>query len=42
MTAVMRRCALLIVLLIFVLVGCASDRDRQWYKPNVNYTVEQF
>jgi len=42
MTAVMRRCALLFVLLTFVLFGCSSDRDRQWYKPNVNYTVDEF
>jgi hypothetical protein len=24
------------------LVGCSTERDRQWYKPNTNYTVDDF
>lgn len=25
-----------------LLVGCSSERDRQWYKPAANYTIEEF
>jgi hypothetical protein len=25
-----------------LLVGCSSERDRQWYKPATNYTTEEF
>ena len=42
MTAVIRQWCLLIVVASGLLVGCSSERDRQWYKPNVNYTVDEF
>ena len=42
MTAVIRQWGLLLVVASTLLVGCSSDRDRQWYKPNVNYTVDEF
>jgi uncharacterized protein YcfL len=42
MTAVIRKWCLLIVVVSGVLVGCSSERDRQWYKPNTNYTVDEF
>ena len=43
MSAVIRRwCLLLLVVATGLLIGCSSERERQWYKPNVNYTVEEF
>jgi hypothetical protein len=42
MSAVIRRWCLLLVVATGLLIGCSSERDRQWYKPNVNYTVEEF
>ncbi|HEX5529473.1 MAG TPA: hypothetical protein VFZ82_07935 [Methylomirabilota bacterium] len=42
MTAVIRQWGLLLVVASTLLIGCSSDRDRQWYKPNVNYTVDEF
>jgi len=43
MTAIMRISALLLAwLVVTLLTGCSSERDRQWYKPNVNYTVDDF
>ena len=42
MTAVIRPWCLLLVVASGLLVGCGSDRDRQWYKPNANYTVDEF
>ena len=42
MTAVIRRWWLLTLVASSVLVGCSSERDRQWYKPNANYTVDEF
>jgi hypothetical protein len=42
MSAVIRQWCLLIVVASGVLVGCSSERDRQWYKPNVNYSVGDF
>lgn len=42
MTAVIRRWCLLLVVATGLLIGCSSERDRQWYKPNVNYTVDDF
>ena len=42
MAAVIRQWCLLIVVASGLLVGCSSERDRQWYKPNVNYTVDDF
>ena len=43
MSAVIRRwCLLLLVVATGLLIGCSSERDRQWYKPNVNYTAADF
>jgi uncharacterized protein YcfL len=41
-TRVIRQCCLLAVVASFLLVGCSSERDWQWYKPNTNYTVAEF
>ncbi|HEY7040773.1 MAG TPA: hypothetical protein VID28_18050 [Methylomirabilota bacterium] len=27
---------------ILSLVGCSTERDRQWYKPSAAYTVDEF
>lgn len=42
MTAVIRQWCFLLVVASSLLVGCSSEQDRQWYKPNVNYTVDEF
>jgi len=42
MTAVIRQWCLLLVVASGLLVRCSSEQDRQWYKPNVNYTVDEF
>jgi hypothetical protein len=42
MPRVIRQCSLLVVVVPLLLVGCSSERDRQWYKPGVNYTVTEF
>ncbi|HKW91822.1 MAG TPA: hypothetical protein VJX92_07980 [Methylomirabilota bacterium] len=43
MSAVIPRgCLLFLLVSSVVLVGCSSERDRQWYKPGVNYTVAEF
>ncbi len=44
MARVIRECSLLLLLVVapLLLVGCSSERDRQWYKPGVNYTVAEF
>jgi hypothetical protein len=42
MTAVIGQWCLLLVVASGLLVGCSSERDRQWYKPNANYTVDEF
>jgi hypothetical protein len=42
MTVVIRQWGLLLVVASTLLIGCSSDRDRQWYKPNANYTVDEF
>ena len=43
MTAMPRRYWLaLIVAASLMPAGCSSERDRQWYKPGVNYTVTEF
>jgi hypothetical protein len=34
--------SLLLMLTSSIVVGCSSERDRQWYKPAVNYTTEEF
>jgi hypothetical protein len=42
MTAVTGWYRLLLAIACLALVGCSSDRDKQWYKPNTNYTVAEF
>lgn len=42
MTAVIRQWCLVLAVASSLLVGCSSERDRQWYKPNANYTVDEF
>ena len=43
MSAVIPRgCLLFLLVFPVVLVGCSSERDRQWYKPGVNYTIAEF
>ena len=42
MAAVIRQWCLLLTVASSLLVGCSSERDRQWYKPNANYTVDEF
>lgn len=42
MSAVIRQWCLLLAVVSSLLVGCSSERDRQWYKPNANYTVDEF
>jgi hypothetical protein len=32
----------LLVVASVVLVGCSTERERQWYKPGVNYTIAEF
>lgn len=27
---------------LLALAGCGSGEEKQWYKPNVNYTVAEF
>jgi putative hydrolase of the HAD superfamily len=39
---VLRQWGLLLVIASGLLVGCSSERDRQWYKPAANYTTEEF
>ena len=39
----MRRwCLVLVAVASLVPLGCSSERERQWYKPGVNYTVAEF
>ena len=33
---------LLLIAASLLPVGCSSERDRQWSKPGVNYTVSEF
>src|SRR4026207_914653 len=42
MTLMIGRNCLLVIATTLSLVGCSTERDRQWYKPNVNYTVDEF
>ena len=42
MAAVTRRYRLFLAIGLLSLVGCSSDRDKQWYKPNTSYTVAEF
>ncbi len=41
MNAVARRIVLL-ALTVLSLTACASDPEKQWYKPGGNYTVAEF
>jgi uncharacterized lipoprotein YmbA len=41
MSVVIRRCLLFLVV-AGGLAACASAPERQWYKPNENYTVAEF
>ncbi|MGH7366961.1 MAG: hypothetical protein ACREKQ_11315 [Candidatus Rokuibacteriota bacterium] len=36
------RCYVLVAVASLILVGCSSERDRQWYKPASDYTVAEF
>jgi hypothetical protein len=42
MACMIGRNCLLVIATIVSLVGCSSERDRQWYKPSANYTVDEF
>ena len=42
MTPMIRRWCLLVIATAGLVVGCSSERDRQWYKPATNYTTEEF
>ena len=42
MTPMIRRWCLLLIATTGLVVGCSSERDRQWYKPATNYTTEEF
>lgn len=42
MTAVIGRWCLALLAASCILVGCSSERDRQWYKPGASYTVQDF
>jgi hypothetical protein len=33
---------LLAVVVAFIMIGCGSEQDRQWFKPDGNYTVAEF
>ena len=38
----MKRLIALLPLAVLILAGCSTEPDRQWYKPNVNYTTADF
>ncbi len=38
----MRRLTLLLTAASLVLAACSSGSDKQWYKPNANYTAADF
>ena len=42
MARMIGRSCVLVVLAALTLIGCSSERDRQWYKPASNYTVAEF
>jgi len=42
MTPMIGRNCLLVIATMLSLVGCSTERDRQWYKPSANYTVDEF
>jgi hypothetical protein len=37
-----KRLTVLLPLIVLVLWGCGSATDKQWYKPNVDYTAAEF
>lgn len=41
MSDVPRRVPLFVVVML-VLVACSSGPEKQWYKPNANYTIAEF
>ena len=42
MPRVIRQWCALALVAPFLLVGCSSGQDKQWYKPGGNYTVTEF
>ena len=38
----MKRLTVLLPLIVLVLSGCGHATDKQWYKPNVDYTTAEF
>ena len=42
MAPMIRQWCLFSIAVTGLLVGCSSERDRQWYKPATNYTTEEF
>jgi hypothetical protein len=43
MAAVIGRSVVFFMLVAsLTLIGCSSERDRQWYKPAANYTTAEF
>jgi hypothetical protein len=40
--AAMNRLGVFLVACALVLAGCGSSGDKQWYKPNVDYTAADF
>lgn len=42
MAPMIRQWCILLIVTAGLAAGCSSERDRQWYKPSVNYTTEEF
>jgi hypothetical protein len=42
MACMIERNCLLVIATTLSLIGCSTERDRQWYKPTANYTVDEF
>ena len=42
MACMIGRNCLLVIATTLSLVGCSTERDRQWYKPTANYTMDEF
>ncbi len=42
MALMIRQWCLLLIATSGIIVGCSTERDRQWYKPASNYTTEEF
>lgn len=38
----MKRLTLLLPLIVLVVLGCGGATDKQWYKPNADYTAAEF